>query len=184
MINLFIVWLNTIQSFSSFLSLHTLLSSLFSIQTQTPSLLSLPSLLGPLFGSLVVVRGWVVGPVFGSWVMVWVSSGCGFWRGCGLWSGSVFGSWSWIGELGWSGSLVVDRRVGMKWVVGRGSMSWDEVGRWLWIGSWSGSLVVGRGWVVAEVAPVMIFFEWVCSGGFQIDWVSNRRRGFQIDWVS
>ena len=26
----------------------------------------------------------------------------------------------------------------------------------------------------------MIFFEWVCSGGFQIGWVSNRRRGFLI----
>ena len=26
----------------------------------------------------------------------------------------------------------------------------------------------GRGWVGAEVAPVMTFFEWVCSGGFQI----------------
>ena len=52
----------------------------------------------------------------------------------------------------------------MKWVVGHGSAT--EVGRW--------SLVV------AEVAPVMIFFEWVYSGGFQIDWVSNRRRGFLI----
>ena len=27
-------------------------------------------------------------------------------------------------------------------------------------------------------APVFFFFEWVCSGGFQIGWVSNRRRGF------
>ena len=35
------------------------------------------------------------------------------------------------------------------------------VDRWL---KW----VVGRGWVMAEVAPVMTFFEWVCSGGFQI----------------
>ena len=38
---------------------------------------------------------------------------------------------------------------------------------------------------------MMIFFEWVCSGGFQIDWVSNRRCGFLIGgfvglmaWVS
>ena len=31
------------------------------------------------------------------------------------------------------------------------------------VGSWSCC-----GWVVAEVALVMIFFEWVCSGGFQI----------------
>ena len=27
-------------------------------------------------------------------------------------------------------------------------------------------------------APVFFFFEWVCSGGFQIGWVSNRRRWF------
>ena len=45
----------------------------------------------------------------------------------------------------------MDRR--LKGVVGRGSAA--EVGR-------------GCGWVVAEVAPVMTFFEWVCSGGFQI----------------
>ena len=53
-------------------------------------------------------------------------------------------------RAGMNGLLVVDRR--LKWVV-------------------------GRGWVVAEVASVMIFFEWVCSGGFQIGWVSNRGRG-------
>ena len=47
----------------------------------------------------------------------------------------------------------MDRR--LKGVVGRGSVA--EVGRGH-----------GRGWVVAEVAPVMTFFEWVCSGGFQI----------------
>ena len=80
-----------------------------------------------MFGSLVVVRGWVVGPVFGSWVTAWVSSGCGLWI---------------VDRRGWV--VVVDRR--LKWVV-------------------------GRGWVVAEVAPVMIFLEWVCSGGFQIGWV-------------
>ena len=43
----------------------------------------------------------------------------------------------------------MDRR--LKWVVGR----------WSWLGR-------GRGWVVAEVAPMMIFFEWVCFDGFQI----------------
>ena len=59
--------------------------------------------------------------------------------------------------------VVMDWRAGMKRVVGRGSAA--EVGRWSWL---------GRGWVVAEVAPVMIFFEWVCSSGFQIGWVSNR----------
>ena len=47
-----------------------------------------------MFGSLVVVRGWVVGPVFGSWVTAWVSSGCGFWRGYGLWV--VVGSGVWV----------------------------------------------------------------------------------------
>ena len=41
----------------------------------------------------------------------------------------------------------------LKGVVGRGSAA--EVGR-------------GRGWVVASVASMMTFFEWVCSGGFQI----------------
>ena len=51
------------------------------------------SWLGSVFGLLVVVRGWVGGPVFGSWVTAWVSSGCGLWIG-------VVGSWSWIGELG------------------------------------------------------------------------------------
>ena len=46
-------------------------------------------------------------------------------------------------RVGMNGSLVMDRR--LKWVIG-----------------------CGCGWVVAEVAPVMTFFEWVCSGGFQI----------------
>ena len=59
----------------------------------------------------------------------------------------------------------MDQRAGMKWVVGCGSAA--KVGCWslVVVGSWSW---LGRGWVVAEVAPVMIFFEWVCSGGFQI----------------
>ena len=52
--------------------------------------------------------------------------------------------------------VVVDRRTGMN-----GSLVVDQRLKW----------VVGRGWVVAEVASVMIFLEWVCSGGFQIDWV-------------
>ena len=54
-----------------------------------------------------MVRGWVVGPVFGSWVTAWVSSGCG------LWIGMVVDRRGWV--------VVVDRRVGMKWVVGRWS---------------------------------------------------------------
>ena len=54
--------------------------------------------------------------------------------GCGLWIGVVVGCGLWIGV-----------------VVGCGCGSAAEVGR-------------GRGWVVAEVAPVMTFFEWVCSG--------------------
>ena len=45
--------------------------------------------------------------------------------------------------------------------------------------------VVGRGWVVIEVASVMIFFEWVCSGGFHIvvgswSWFALVVVGFQI----
>ena len=57
-------------------------------------------------------------------------------------------------------------------VVGCGCGSAAEVGR-------------GRGWVVAEVAPVMTFFEWVCSGGFQIvvgswSWFAPVVFGFQI----
>ena len=63
--------------------------------------------------------------------------------GCGLWVG-VVGSWSWIGELKWV--VVVDRR--LKGVVGRGSAV--EMGR-------------GRGWVVAEVAPVG-FKSWLGRG--------------------
>ena len=66
-----------------------------------------------MFGSLAVVHGWVVGPVFGSWVTAWVSSGCGFWRGCGLWV--VRCGSAWLGR-------------------GYGSVSWDEAGRWSWIG--------------------------------------------------
>ena len=43
------------------------------------------------------------------------------------------------------------------------------------------------GWVVAEVAPVMIFLEWVCSSGFQIGWVwlgrgRGRGRGRGLLW--
>ena len=68
-----------------------------------------------MVGSVVWIigRGWVVGPVFGSWVTAWVSGGCGLRIGvvvgCGLWIGvvvgcgfwiGVVGSWSWIGELG------------------------------------------------------------------------------------
>ena len=56
-----------------------------------------------MFGSLVVVRGWVVGPVFGLWVTAWVSSGYGLWIGVVVGFGlciGVVGSWSWIGELG------------------------------------------------------------------------------------
>ena len=60
----------------------------------------------------------------GLWVTAWVNSGCGFWHGCGLWVVVGFGVWV----------VVVDRRARMKWVVGRGSASWDEVGRWSWIG--------------------------------------------------
>ena len=62
----------------------------------------------------------------------------------------------------------MDRR--LKWVVGR----WSRLG-------------CGRGWVVAEVDSVMIFFEWVCSGGFQIvvgswSWFASVVVGFQISF--
>ena len=74
-----------------------------------------------------------MGPVFGSWVTAWVSSGCGFFLGCdrclkGLWV--VVGSGVWV--------VVVDRQVGMKWVVGRGLAA--EMGGWslVVVGSWLG----------------------------------------------
>ena len=59
-----------------------------------------------MFGSLVVVRGWVVGPVFGFWVMAWVNSGCGFFfffLGCdrclkGLWVVVGFDVWVVVGS--------------------------------------------------------------------------------------
>ena len=76
-----------LSNFNSFLSLPSLIcfsiSVLSSLRTQTPSLLSLPSLLGPVFGLWVqcLGRGWVVGPMFGSWVTAWVNGGCGCgWR--------------------------------------------------------------------------------------------------------
>ena len=71
----------------------------------------------------------MVGSVVGcgsAWL--WVSGGCGsawLWvvarRGCGLWV---------VDRHGWV--VVVDRRAGMKRVVGRGSVT--EGGRWLRIG--------------------------------------------------
>ena len=81
----------------------------------------------------VVGRGWVrclgywswLGCGFGVWV---VGDGVGQWwlwvvdrRGCGLWV---------VDRRGWV--VAVDRRVGMKGVVGRGSAA--EVGRWSWLG--------------------------------------------------
>ena len=65
-----------------------------------------------MVGSVVWVigRGWVVGPVFGSWVTAWVSGGCGLWIGVVVGCGSA-----WLGR-------------------GRGSASWDEAGSWSWIG--------------------------------------------------
>ena len=139
-----------------FLHLCSLLST-----DPTPSLLSLLS--------LVVVFGC---DGCGFWLCPELKRGCGSWlgplwvvgrrgcgsvevvdrRGCGLWIGVVVGCGLWVVDRrGWV--VVVDRRAGMKRVVGRGSAA--EVGR-------------GCGWVVAEVAPVMTFFEWVCSSGFQI----------------
>ena len=58
---------------------------------------------------------------------------------------------------------------------------------WVVVVDWQAGMkrVVGRGWVVAEVAPVMTFFEWVCFGGFQIvvgswSWFAPVVFGFQI----
>ena len=89
------IFYSLLSTQKSSLSLPSLLrfsiSALSSLRTQTPPLLSLPSLLGPVFR---------------------------LWLGCGL-----------IGGL------------------------------------------IGGG--------LMIFFEWVCSGGFRIGWVSNRRCGFR-----
>ena len=69
---------------------------------------------------------WVVGDGVGQW-WLWVVDrrGCGLWvvdwRGCGLWD---------VDRHGWV--VVVDRRAGMKRVVGHGSAA--EGGRWSWIG--------------------------------------------------
>ena len=89
-----------------------------------------------MFGSLVVVPGWVVGPVFGLWVTAWVSSGCGFWRGS-LW-------WLWFFFLG------CDRCLKGLWVVVRSDV-WDVVGLWLrWVmaevGRWSWIGELGLDW--------------------------------------
>ena len=124
--------------FSLFLLFYFSISALSSLRTQTPSLLSLPSLV-VVFGCdscgfwlcPELKRGcgswlgplWVVG--YGS-AWLWVSGGCGsawLWvvdrRGCGLWV---------VDRRGWV--VVVDRRA----EVGRGRGSAAEGGRWSWIG--------------------------------------------------
>ena len=79
----------------------------------------------------VVGHGWVrcglwVGVVVGQW-WLWI----GVVVGCGLWIGVVVGCGLWVVDRrGWV--VVVDRRAGMKRVVGRGSAA--EGGRWSWIG--------------------------------------------------
>ena len=84
-----------------------------------------------MFGSLVVVRDWVVGLMFGSWVTAWVSGGYGFWRGSLWWLWFFFflgcdrglkGLWVMVGSGVW---VVVG--LWLRWVVA-------EVGRWSWIG--------------------------------------------------
>ena len=72
-----------LSNFNSFLSLPSLIcfsiSVLSSLRTQTPSLLSLPSLLGPVFGLWVLCLGrgsyvWVVGDGVGQWwLWLWVT---------------------------------------------------------------------------------------------------------------
>ena len=80
----------------------------------------------------------------------------------------------WVRCLGCGWVVIVDRRAGMKWVVGRGSTA--EVGGWslVVVGLWSW---LGRGWVVAEVALMMIFLNGFASVGF-------KSAGFQISGVS
>ena len=61
----------------------------------------------------------------------------------------------------------------LKGVVGHGSTSWVEVGRWslVVVGSW---LWLGRGWVVAEVAPVIFFLNGFAPVGFK-SWLGRGR---------
>ena len=82
----------------------------------------------------VVGHGWVR---CGLWVVG--RRGCGSvvvvdrrgWVRCGVWVGVVVGCGLWVMDRrGWV--VVVDRRAGMKRVVGRGSAA--EGGRWSWIG--------------------------------------------------
>ena len=168
---------NSVLQFFSLSSYSALFSLLYSDPNTISSLssFSLPSLLGPLFGSLVVVRGWVVGPVFGSWVTTWVNSGCGFWRGSLWWLSFFFffflgydrclkGLWVVVG----SGVWVVVVGLWLRWVVA-------EVGHWSWIGGWSGSLVVGCGWGDSGDD-----FFWMGL----LRWVSNRLGFKSATWVS
>ena len=78
-----------------------------------------------MVGSVVGCGLWV-GVVVGQW-WLWI----GMVVGCGLWIGVVVGCGLWVVDRrGWV--VVVDRRVGMKRVVGRGSAA--EGGCWSWIG--------------------------------------------------
>ena len=133
-------------------------------------------------------RGWVVAEVgfwhgslwwlwffffFWLWLMLKGVMGRGWVRCLGRWSwlGPMFGSW--LG-CGWSGLLVVDRRSFtwplshlLSWIGELGLDRWAGIG-WWWV--WNGGSVDWLGWssVAPMVALVMIFFEWICSGGFQI----------------
>ena len=112
-------WFGTLVLFSLFF-LYSLLFSLFRPKHHLFSLFLLcwVQCLG---------RGWVVGPVFGSWVTTWVSGGCGFWRGSLWWLFLFFfgcdrclkGLWVVVGSGVW---VVVG--LWLKWVVSHGSASW------------------------------------------------------------
>ena len=143
---IYLYFIHTISFLISFLSLPSLLflhlCSLLSTDPNAISSLSsfsgcgfwlCPELkrgcgswLGPLW---VVGCGsawlWVSGGCGSTWLWVVARRGCGLWvvdwRGCGLWA---------VDRRGWL--VVVDRRAGMKWVVGRGSAA--EGGCWSWIG--------------------------------------------------
>ena len=111
-----------------FISPTSILFSLFLLFSVSPSLLS------PLYGPNAISSLSSFSSC-GFWLCPELKRGCGLWvvgrrccgsvvvvdrRGCGLWV---------VDRRGWV--VVVDRRAGMKGVVGRGSAA--EGGRWSWI---------------------------------------------------
>ena len=62
---------------------------------------------------------------------------------------------------------VVDRRAGFG-----GWIGWVD----RWVDRFETVDLLISGWIIGSSGDD--FFEWVCSGGFRIGWVSNRRCGF------